>query len=37
VIGIAGILGWVFLNSLGKTNLFPTRDPRLAASLKISN
>ena len=37
VAGIVGVLGWVFLNNLGKTRLFPTRDPRLAASLKIQN
>lgn len=37
VVGIGGILGWAFFRNLGSTNLFPTRDPRLAASLKITN
>jgi hypothetical protein len=36
-VGIGGILGWLFFRSLGRTNLFPTRDPRLAASLKLTN
>lgn len=35
--GIGGILGWLFFRDLGKTHLFPTRDPRLAASLKLTN
>lgn len=35
--GIGGILGWLFFRHLGKTHLFPTRDPRLAASLKLTN
>lgn len=37
VVGIGGILGWLFFRNLGKSFLFPTRDPRLAASLKITN
>src|SRR5260221_4505956 len=35
--GIGGILGWLLLKNIGKSNLFPTRDPRLAASLKLTN
>ena len=36
-IGIGGLLGWLFLKNLGSSYLFPTRDPRLLASLKLSN
>ena len=37
-VGIGGILGWVFLTKvLGKSYLYPTRDPRLLLSLKLSN
>jgi hypothetical protein len=35
--GVGGILGWIFFRHLGGTHLFPTRDPRLAASLKLTN
>ena len=37
LVGIGGILGWLFLRHLGQSYLFPTRDPRLAGSLKLSN
>ncbi len=37
LVGIGGILGWLFLRLLTQTNLFPTRDPRLLGSLKLSN
>ncbi|MDB6171754.1 MAG: hypothetical protein JWL59_1065 [Chthoniobacteraceae bacterium] len=37
LIGMGGILGWLFFRNLGKSYLFPTRDPRLAASLKLTN
>ena len=37
VIGIGGILGWLFFQKIGKSYLFPTRDPRLAASIKLTN
>jgi hypothetical protein len=37
VIGMGGILGWLYFRNLGKSYLFPTRDPRLAASLKLTN
>ena len=37
VVGIGGILGWLFFRNLTSSYLFPTKDPRLAASLKLSN
>ena len=37
LIGIAGILGWLFLKNIRNSNLFPTRDPRLAGSIKLTN
>ncbi len=37
VVGIGGVLGWLFLQNIGKSALFPTRDPRLAGSLKLTN
>ena len=36
-LGIGGCLGLFFLKSLGQGWLFPTKDPRLAESLKFSN
>ena len=36
-VGIGGILGWLFLKNLGKSPLFPTRDPRLEESIKLTN
>jgi hypothetical protein len=36
-VGVGGILGWLFLRSLPASNLFPTRDPRLALSLRLTN
>ena len=36
-VGIGGILGWLFLRNLGKSPLFPTRDPRLEESIKLTN
>ena len=36
-VGIGGLVGWLWFRVLGSANLFPTRDPRLAASLKITN
>ncbi len=36
-VGIGGILGWLFLKNLGKSPVFPTRDPRLAESIKLTN
>ncbi|MDQ3621311.1 MAG: hypothetical protein M3463_02325 [Verrucomicrobiota bacterium] len=35
--GIGGILGWLFFRKLGRSSLFPTRDPRLAESLTLVN
>jgi len=37
LIGIGGILGWLFLRKLTASYLFPTRDPRLLGSLKLQN
>jgi len=37
LVGIGGILGWLFFQYIGKSYLFPTRDPRLLGSLKLSN
>ena len=36
-VGIGGILGWLFLRNLGRSPLFPTRDPRLEESIKLTN
>jgi hypothetical protein len=36
-LGIGGCLGLLFLRHLGDGYLFPTKDPRLAESLKLSN
>ena len=36
-LGIGGCLGLLFLRHLGQGYLFPTKDPRLAQSLKLSN
>ena len=37
LVGIGGLLGWLFLRNIGKSNLFPMRDPRLLGSIKLSN
>jgi hypothetical protein len=37
VAAIGGLLGWLFFKNLGGSYVFPTRDPRLLASLKLSN
>ena len=37
LIGIGGILGWLFFRNLGSAPLFPLRDPRLEGSLKLTN
>ena len=37
LVGIGGILGWLFLKNIGKSNLFPMRDPRLLGSIKLTN
>jgi hypothetical protein len=37
VLGIGGILGWLFFRNLGQSHLFPLRDPRLGGSLKLTN
>jgi hypothetical protein len=37
LIGIGGILAFVYLRIIGKTSLFPVRDPRLIESLRLTN
>jgi hypothetical protein len=37
LVGIGGILAWLFLKKLSANYLFPTRDPRLVGSLKLHN
>jgi hypothetical protein len=37
LIGIGGILAWLFLQKLSSSYLFPTRDPRLVRSLNLHN
>jgi hypothetical protein len=37
LVGIGGILGWLLIRKVESANLFPTKDPRLAASLKLTN
>ncbi len=37
VLGIAGTLAFFYLRIIGKTSLFPVRDPRLLESLRIQN
>ena len=37
LLGIGGILGWLFFRNLTANYLFPTKDPRLAGSLKLAN
>jgi hypothetical protein len=37
LVGIGGILGWLFLRKLSASALFPTRDPRLALSINLHN
>lgn len=36
-VGVGGILGWLFFRVIVKSYLFPTRDPRLLLSLKLTN
>jgi len=36
-VGVGGILGWFFFQNIVKSYLFPTRDPRLLLSLKLTN
>jgi hypothetical protein len=37
LIAIAGTLGFCYLQLIGKTSLFPVRDPRLIESLRLTN
>ena len=36
-VGIGGVLGFFFLNSLPKSSLYPVRDPRIAESIRLTN
>jgi hypothetical protein len=36
-VGIGGVMGWAFFRIIDKSYLFPTRDPRLLLSLKLTN
>jgi hypothetical protein len=37
LIGIGGVLAFCYLRIIGKTSLFPVRDPRLIESLRLTN
>ncbi len=37
LIGMGCILAWLFFQNLFRSNIFPTRDPRLGASIKLVN
>jgi hypothetical protein len=37
LVGIGGILAWLFIKKLSSNYLFPTRDPRLALSINLHN
>ena len=37
LIGIGATLGFFYLRIVGKTSLFPVRDPRLIESLRLTN
>jgi hypothetical protein len=37
LIGIGATLGFFYLRIVGKASLFPTRDPRLIESLRLTN
>jgi hypothetical protein len=37
LIGIGSTLAFVYLRIVGKTSLFPIRDPRLVESLRLMN
>jgi len=37
LVGIGATLGFFYLRIVGKTSLFPTRDPRLIESLRLTN
>ncbi len=36
-LAVGGMAGWLWLRSVGNAHLFPTRDPRLAASISLTN
>lgn len=37
LLGIGGVVGWLWFRALASANLFPTRDPRLIGSIKLTN
>jgi hypothetical protein len=37
LLAVGGIVGWLWFRVLGSAALFPTRDPRLGASVQITN
>ena len=37
LLGIGGVLVWLFFRVLGSSHLFPLRDPRLGGSVKLTN
>jgi hypothetical protein len=37
LLGIGGVVGWCWFKALASANLFPTRDPRLLGSIKLTN
>jgi hypothetical protein len=37
LVTVVGLMGYVFLRSLGKTSLYPWRDPRLIESVNVTN
>jgi hypothetical protein len=37
LVGMGGVLGFVFLRQLAQSNIFPLRDPRLPESLRLTN
>jgi hypothetical protein len=36
-IGVGGVVGWLWLRAVASAPLFPLRDPRLGASIKLTN
>ena len=37
LLGVGGIVGWLWFRVLRSASLFPTRDPRLVGSIKLTN
>ena len=36
-VGVGGLVGWFWFWMLGRSPVFPTRDPRLEGSIKLTN